>query len=193
MRLTSIRRKGYLHGGLGEGNSVLTSRISQLFSRLGFQSVLDFGYGDTKRYFQEFLAEMGRFDVRISTFQVTYAFVEWLAERDIFVEGLMNVDQASGLDGEQETEYDWEDVKRKGLPQHLRVRSLFPVHRMPQPLRMWSRNRVYRLRQYSSGAGRLSTPAKDVFNDRDGNGLSPPPRRGAFESSGRGIPSGAGR
>eukprot|EP00617_Octactis_speculum_P027020 CAMPEP_0185748052 /NCGR_PEP_ID=MMETSP1174-20130828/6700_1 /TAXON_ID=35687 /ORGANISM="Dictyocha speculum, Strain CCMP1381" /LENGTH=491 /DNA_ID=CAMNT_0028423529 /DNA_START=66 /DNA_END=1539 /DNA_ORIENTATION=+ len=73
-------------------------------SRLGFQSVLDFGYGDTKRYFQEFLAEMGRFDERISTFQVTYAFVEWLAERDIFVEDLMNLGQASSLDGEEERE-----------------------------------------------------------------------------------------
>ena len=129
--------------------------------RLGFQSVLDFGYGDTKRYFQEFLAEMGRFNERISTFQVTYAFVEWLAERDIFVEDLMNVDQASGLDGEEETEYDWEDVKRRGLPQHLRVRSLFPVHRMPQPLRMWSRNRVHRLRQYSKNRGSSNLSVTD--------------------------------
>ena len=77
----------------GEDSGVDESTAFAFLSRFGFRSVDDFGYEETEVNFQKFVAEMERFDGHISLraiFQVAYVFEEWLEEKGVFMEDLVN-------------------------------------------------------------------------------------------------------
>ena len=77
----------------GEDSGVDESTAFAFLSRFGFRSVDDFGYKETEVNFQKFVAEMERFDGHISLraiLQVAYVFEEWLEEKGVFMEDLVN-------------------------------------------------------------------------------------------------------